>query len=186
MDNNDPTVKYHRPSEAAQQRAEAAGLDLGELKRTDPQQYKMLNAQRLLTTTPALVGIASDVFTAAFRHYDLYRLEDKDATVLLCFPPLNEREQERFDDALARLVALPAYQKQYTYYRIVNDTQGEHRELNVPVFPKVWRGEKGMVGPFATEAAAESWGELMLKRQPELAFDTVPNTGAWFCDVFSS
>ena len=182
----EPNLEHHQPSKAAQQRAEAAGLDLGALKQTDPQQYKMLNAQRLLKTTSELVGIASDVFTAAFRHYDLFRLEIEDATVLLCFPPLNDQEQARFDDALARLVALPAYGKQHAYYRIVNDTQGEHRELSVPVAPKTWRGEKGLVGPFETEAAAESWGELTLKRQPDLAFDAVYNAGAWFCDVFSS
>lgn len=185
MDSQDPAVKHHQPGELARQRAKAAGLDLEELKRTDPQQYKMLNAQRLLSTTPALVNIASDVFTAAFRHYDLFQFEDGTA-VLLCFPPLNKQELARFGDALARLVALPAYQKQYAYYRVVNDTQGERRELDVPIAPQAWRGEKKLVGPFETEAAADSWGELTLKRQPDLAFDSVYQAGAWFCDVFSS
>ena len=185
-DQPDTTLEHHQPDELAQQRAKAAGLDLEQLKQSDPQQYKMLNAQRLLETTPDLITIASDVFTAAFRHYDLFQFEEGGTAVLLCFPPLTEQELARFDDALARLVALPAYEKQHAYYRIVNDTQGEHRELNVPVAPKAWHGEKGLVGPFETEAAAESWGELTLKRQPDLAFDAVYQAGAWFCDVFSS
>ena len=185
-DQPDTTLKHHQPDELARRRAKAAGLDLEELKQSDPQQYKILNAQRLLETTPNLVGIAGDVFTAAFRHYDLFQFEEDDTAVLLCFPPLDEKELARFDDALARLVALPAYQKQHAYYRIVNDTQGERRELDVPIAPQAWRGEKKMVGPFETEAAAESWGELTLKRQPDLAFDTVYQADAWFCDVFSS
>ena len=105
----DRVLEHHTPSKAARQRAEAAGLDLIELKNSDPQHYKMLNAQTLLRVAPVLKEAASNVFFAAFRHYDLFELADGDLTTLLAFPPLTGAELKRFDDGLGRLAALPAF-----------------------------------------------------------------------------
>lgn len=167
-----------------QQRAEAAGLDLDALKRSDPQRYKMLNAQRLLRTQAPFVERVSDVFFAAFRHYELFQLLEGEYTVLLAFPALSEKELGRLDDALGRLVALPDHAP--AYYRVVNDKQGEQRELALPVLPGAWRGEGGVVvGPFAAQADAEAWGNAHVQAHA-LTHDAVPYAGAWYCDVFSS
>ena len=180
-------LEHHTPTEAARRRAAAAGLDLDDLKRSDPQRYKMLNASPLLQASPGLAAAASAVFFAAFRHYDLFELPSDGATTLLVFPPLTPAETKRFDDALGRLAALDVHAKNHVYYRVVSDRQGEHRQLALPVAPAAWSGEANrLVGPFATRAAAEAWGEAHIGGQGSLIHDTVPQAGAWFCDVFDA
>ncbi len=180
-------LEHHIPTEAARQRAEAAGLDFDDLKRSDPQRYKMLNAAPLLQVVPDLQTAASAVFFAAFRHYDLFEVPGDAATTLLVFPPLTPAETKRFDDALGRLAALEVHAKKHVYYRVVTDRQGEHRQLALPLSPAAWSGEANrLVGPFATQSEAEAWGEVRLRGQGSLIHDTVPQAGAWFCDVFDA
>lgn len=183
----DGVLEHHTPTAAARQRAEAAGIDLDKLRRSDPQRYKMLNAVVLLRVAPALREAASNVFFAAFRHYELFEAAEGDLTTLLAFPPLTAAELKRFDDALGRLAALNAYAEQYVYYRVVNDRQGEHRELALPLAPGAWTGEiNRLVGPFPSQAAAEAWGEAQVRGRENLVYDAVPQAGAWFCDVFAA
>lgn len=184
----DSALEHHVPAPAARKRAEAAGLDLMELKRSDPQRYKMLNAAVLLRVAPALSEAASNVFFAAFRHYDLFELpSDEGLMTLLTFPPLTAAETKRLDDALGRLAALPAFAELHAYYRVVSDRQGEHRELALPVEPAAWAGEVNrLVGPFNSQAAAEAWGEARVRGSGNLIYDAVPQAGAWFCDVFAA
>ncbi|CAN5743883.1 hypothetical protein BH24DEI2_BH24DEI2_29210 [soil metagenome] len=180
-------LEHHTPTEAARHRAAAAGLSLDDLKHSDPQRYKMLNAQPLLQVAPSLAAAASAVLFAAFRHYDLFELPGDDVTTLLVFPPLTPAETKRFDDALGRLAALDIHAQNYVYYRVVTDRQGEHRQLALPLAPAAWSGEANrLVGPFATQSAAEAWGEAHISGQGSLIHDTVPQAGAWFCDVFDA
>ena len=180
-------LEHHTPTEAARRRAEAAGLDLGDLKRNDPQRYKMLNAAPLLQVAPDLQAAASAVFFAAFRHYDLFEVPNDDTVTLLAFPPLTPAEAGRLDDALGRLAALEVHAKKHVYYRVVTDRQGEHRQLALPLSPDAWSGEANrLVGPFATQSEAEAWGEARVSGQGSLIHDTVPQGNAWFCDVFDA
>ena len=180
-------LEHYIPTEAARQRAAAAGLDLDDLKRSDPQRYKMLNAAPLLQVAPDLQPAASAVFFAAFRHYDLFEVPGDAATTLLVFPPLTPTETKRFDDALGRLAALDVHAENHVYYRVVTDRQGEHRQLALPLNPATWSGEANrLVGPFATRAEAEAWGEARVSGQGSLIHDTVFQGNAWFCDVFDA
>ena len=180
-------LEHHIPTGAARQRAEAAGLDLDDLKRSDPQRYKMLNAAPLLQVAPVLQAAASAVFFAAFRHYDLFEVPNDDTVTLLAFPPLTPAEAGRLDDALGRLAALDAHAENHVYYRVVTDRQGEHRQLALPLNPATWSGEANrLVGPFATQSEAEAWGEARVSGQGSLIHDTVFQGNAWFCDVFDA
>lgn len=180
----DDTLIHHQPSKAALARAKAAGLDLEDLKQSDPQQYKMLNAERLVIAHNRFIELISNVFFAAFRHHNLFQLPEDDRTVLLSFPNLTTAELKKFDDALGRLVALAQYERYNAYYRVVNDPQGEHRELNLPVAPPKWQGEGGvLVGPFETKSAAETWGDAHV--QDGLVYDALPHASKWYCDIFS-
>lgn len=182
----DDVLTHHQASEEARARAEAAGLDLNHLKSTDPQQYKMLTAQRLVVSDQRFVERISAVFFAAFRHYDLFQLTEGDKTVLLAFPELTSAELKKLDNALGRLVALAEYEGLNAYYRVINDPQGEHRELALPVAPSDWQGEAGvLVGPFASQSKAEAWGEAHVQDKDDLVYDALPHASSWYCDIFS-
>lgn len=175
-------LTHHQANEAARARAEAVGLDLDELKTRDPQQYKMLNAAKLIVADNLFIERVSAVFFAAFRHYELFQLVAETKTTLLCFPELTSAELKKFDDALGRLVALAEYEPLNAYYRVVNDPSGEHRELALPVAPPDWQGEPGvLVGPFESQDEAEAWGETHV----QLVYDEVPHASKWYCDIFS-
>ena len=182
----DDVLTHHQPSEAARARAEAAGLDLDNLKMNDPQQYKMINAQRLVKADNRFTERISAVLFAAFRHYDLFQVAEGEKTLLLVFPELTSAELKKFDDALGRLVALAEYESLNAYYRVINDPQGEHRELALPVAPLNWRGESGvLVGPFETQNEAEAWGDVHVKTEDGLVYDALPHASNWYCDIFS-
>lgn len=184
--NVDEFLRLHQPSERAKQRAKQAGLNLTELKETNPQHYKMLVAQNVLEVSKALEQSASNVIVAAFRHHEIFRLERGDEVTLLIFPELNAQEVERLETALARLAELPTLKAQYAYFRVITDKQGEHRQFALPLPPSQWTGQRNkLIGPFANQAAAEEWGNTNV-RPHHLVHDTVQHAGTWFCDVFSA
>ncbi len=183
----EPALQIHRPSERVKRLAKAAGLDLEALKESDPERYKMMNAEKVATVHDALLNLASDVFFAAFRHHDLYRLSaGPHQTALHAFPSLSAADLKKLDDAFARLAWLEPYRTQYAFYRVVRDRRGEARMLGLPTLPAGWRGQENvLVGPFADEAAAKAWGEAQSPGERGLVFDALSQGGAWFCDVFS-
>ena len=176
----DPLVQIHKPSVLALNKAKAEGVDLFSLKQTNPNEYKMRVAQEILVTQGLLADFASQVFFAAFPHYELFRLESLEQLNLLSFPELSSKDLKRWDDALGRLVLQTKFAKDYAYYRVVQDKQGEMRQLALPLNPQAYQGQLNvLVGPFATELEAHTWGEK------QFMFDTVAYLGVWFCDLFS-
>jgi hypothetical protein len=180
-------LSYHQASEKARQKASAAGIDLNALKDTNPEQYKMLNAERLLEVEESLLELASSIFFALFPRHDLFKLPGR-LTRLLAFPPLSESELARFDKGLSQLVEHPRYQAKLAYFRIVSDAEGEHRQLALPLSPATWQGESNvLVGPFENQLKAESWAKRHLtsyNNDTTLIYDVVPLANSWVCDVF--
>ncbi len=180
----DEFLRLHQPSEAALRRAKQAGLELTELKETNPQHYKMLVAQNVLEVSVGLEQAASSVLVAAFRHHEIFRLEQGSEVVLLIFPELNSKELERLETGLAKLADLPTFRAQHVYFRVTTDKTGEHRQFALPLAASQWRGQTNhLVGPFTDQAQAEAWGNTQV-RPYNLIHDTVQQDGVWFCDVF--
>jgi hypothetical protein len=184
-------LSHHQASEKVRKKANAAGIDLVALKETDPAQYKMLNAERLLEVEDSLLELASGVFFALFPRHDLFSLPGRLAR-LLAFPPLSASELARFDKGLAQLLEHPSYQARLAYFRMVSDAEGEHRQLALPLSPASWQGESNvLVGPFANQLEAESWAKMQVKPQATddkngttLIYDAVPLASSWVCDIF--
>jgi hypothetical protein len=182
----DEFLRLHKPSQEALQRAEQAKLDLTQLKETDPTRYKMLTAQRVLEVSPGLEQLAISTLSAAFRHYEVFRLEQPDTITLLIFPELSDKEQEKLAKALSQFIEAPTYKTKHAYFRVVTDKTGEHRQLAFPIEPTAWQGQiNTLVGPFANQVEAEAWGDTSV-RSKNLIHDTVNYAGSWFCDVFSA
>jgi hypothetical protein len=179
-------LRIHQPSEVVRARAKAGGIDLETLKFEDPQRYKMLNAQRIIKTVAPFIEDVCAVYWAAFPRYELFRLERPPIITLLSFPELTKAELRRWDDALGRMIALPHYQSQGAFYRVVNTLQGELRQLAVPLSPENWQGEGDvLIGPFASETIASHWAEENLG-ETSYAHDVFQQAGQWFCDVFTA
>jgi hypothetical protein len=182
----DEFLRLHQPSNLALQRAKHAGINLAELKETNPQHYKILVAQNILEVSATLEQAASSVIVAAFRHHEVFRLERGEDVTLLIFPDLNAKETERLETALAKLAGLPHFEAQHVYFRVIADKNGEHRQLALPLPASQWAGQQSkLIGPFANQLEAEAWGEQNV-RLHNLIHDTVQHAGIWFCDVFSA
>ena len=191
-------MKDYEPTQEVRRKAEAAGIDLDTLKRSDPTTYAMLNAQRIVRVSPQLKEVAGQALFAAFPEHQVFDMQGStvqgnngqgnngqgsNALSLLIFPPLGHAEMERLDDALAAVAAQAA--NTHAFYRVVSDTAGEHREFALPVAPNDWQGQAGvMVGPFASEAAAKAWSETHVGASSALVSDVLPHQDAWFCDLF--
>ena len=177
-------VRDHEPSRLARSRARAAGLDLDTLRRTSPEQYRMLNAEEVARVAPELVDAAATLVHDAWPERQLFRIPAQGGETLLAFPPLDDEAFARFDDAAADLVAQPSFDEAHAFFRTVRDMRGTHRELLLPVAPEAWAGEPALVGPFASQEAAEAWPAGRIP--PQLMADPLPYRGRWFCDVFRS
>jgi hypothetical protein len=159
-------------------------MELEELRRSAPERYRMLNAEEVVRVAPELVEAAAAIVDAAWPERQLYRVPVPGGERLLAFPPLSTSELARFDDEAAELVARPSFSEAYAFFRTVDDLRGTHRELLLPTAPDAWAGEPALVGPFASQQAAEAWPA---GRVPEhLMADPVPYRDRWFCDVFRS
>ena len=182
MDSDPHDLIDHRPSASARERAGRAGLDLEELKRSAPDQYRMLNAEEIARVSPELADAAAAMVWDAFPEREIYRVPSGSQERLLAFPPLDDEAFARFDDAAADLVARPEYEEALAFFRTVRDLRGTRRELMLPVPPDAWAGDACLVGPFPSEDAAKAWPAGRLP--PALLADPVPYRGRWFCDVF--
>jgi hypothetical protein len=181
----DEFLRLHQPSDKVRQRAERAGLDLNDLKATNPQHYKMLVAQHVLEVSTELEDVASSVIVATLRHHDVFRLEQSHHVTLLMFPELSDKELRKLDGALAQLAESTALKAKDTYFRVVTDKTGEHRQFALPISGEAWQGQLNiLVGPFNNQALAQTWGEANV-RPKQFIYDTLNHAGRWFCDVFS-
>lgn len=180
----DLDIANHQASDAVKKRAAEAGIDLAALKRENPQQYAMLNAQRLVKVPLPIISNVGATILEDFPARQLFELPAPgNEAVLMAFPPLDRGELEQLDNTLAQLAAREDFAEHYAYYRVVTDQQGERRELGVALAPDAWQGETGvMVGPFASEEEAMRWGQD--KVTSAAVMDAVLYGGNWFCDVF--
>jgi hypothetical protein len=182
----DEFLRLHKPSGTAKKRAEAAHISLTELKETDPTRYKMMVAQSVLEVSPELEQPASNIFFAAFKHHEVFRLEQPTTITLLVFPELLAKDLARLDKALGNLAELPKLKERYAYFRTVTDKTGEHRQLAFPISPVQWTGQTNLlIGPFANQSEAQTWGNETVRPQ-NLIHDTLNHAGVWLCDVFLS
>ncbi len=177
-------VRAHSPGDAVRRQAEAAGMDLEDLKAEEPLTYAAINAVALVRTDARLAPQVGAVVARLGPHHQLFtvplKLEQTD-TELRVFPPLLKRELTAFDDALGALVGAQAGG---LFYRTVGDAAGERRELAWPVLPDAWQAGTALVGPFPNEAGATAWGHAHVDPREGFVFDTLPYAGAWLCDVF--
>lgn len=156
-------------------------MDLAELKRSDPQKYKMLNAEEVVRVDGELVGPVAQTLAIVFPEADIFRIDLGSTARYRVFPEPSERELERIEDAAARLVT--ATSVPHAMFRVVNDLRGERREVLVPVLPAGWRGDARVVGPFESERAAQKWSDRHV--QGPLVADAFSQGGSWFVDVFA-
>lgn len=181
-------LEAYEPDEALRRRAEAAGVDLGGLKREDPTAYMAACAAPLVRTDARLVEAVWGVVGRILPEHQLFRLPlvtPQTDTELRVFPPPTRGERRALDDALGTLVDQPPLGEQRVFYRVVEERGGSRRELAWPLPPSAYRaGTLGLVGPFEDEAAAGAWGEAHADPRSGVVFDTLPYGGAWFCDLF--
>ncbi len=177
----------HRPSDRVRRLAQEHGVDLEALRRDDPEQYMMINAEPLLWLSPELLSVAADAIGRVLPEHRLFTApgSSADELRLLIFPHPSEDVLRRLDAALARAVAERALAERYAYYREVRDRRGTRRELQLPQAPTADLWAETMVGPFDDEAAAQAWAELTIAGRAGMTFDVVPYGGSWFVDVFS-
>ena len=153
------------------------------LRSAEPLTYAAINAVALVRTDARLLPQVS----AAVSRLGPYQLFNVPLTVqqtdteLRVFPPLSKDKLAALDDVLGALSDVRAGR---IFYRAVSDSAGERRELAWPVVPEAWQAGPALVGPFAAEADADTWGREHTDPRSGFVFDTLPYAGAWFCDVF--
>ena len=171
----------HTPSPEAERRADEAGVDLGELKRTDPERYRMFNAEEVLRADGELAAPAAQTLAVLFPDHDIFRIDAGPTARFRVFPPPAEGDLERVEDAAARLVT--AASVPHAMFRVVEDARGVRREIVVPMPPEAWKAGERVVGPFDSEAAAQAWADERVTAP--LVGDAFSQESSWFVDVFS-
>lgn len=141
-----------------------------------------LPAVELLRVDPRLEDLAASLFWATFPHRRLGKAPaDRDGRVpLLIDAPLEAQEHQRWRGALDAL--LRDRVASGAFVREVHDRDGRREELALPVAAEAYEGGAWLVGPFATEAAADAWAERRLARP--WVHDVVAHAHAHFADVF--
>jgi len=149
---------------------------------TAPPSDAGLPAIELLRVDPRLEDLAASLFWATFPHRRLGKAAaDRDGRVpLLVDAPLDGREDERWRSALDALLQDRAASG--AFRREVRDRDGRREELALPVAPEAYAGGAWLVGPFATEAAADAWAARRLERP--WVHDVIAHANAHFADVF--
>ncbi len=177
-------VQTHRPSERVRARAEATGVDLDELRQSDPLTYGAINAVPLVRTDARLapqVNVALAQITPYAQLFTVPLTSPQTDTELRVFPPLQKLELAAFDDKLGAFVGT---QPDGLFYRTVGDRSGERREFAWPLLPATWQAGAAFVGPFADQGEANAWGQAHVDPRSGFVSDTLPYAGAWYCDVF--
>lgn len=177
-------VRTHTPSERVRAQAEATGVDLAELRRSDPLTYATINAISLVRTDARLAPQVNAVLAQVVPQAQLFAVPLTDPqtdTELRVFPPLQKRDLAALDDALGALVGT---QPGGLFYRTVGDSSGERREFAWPLLPAAWQAGAALVGPFADQGETNAWGQAHVDPRSGFVFDTLPYAGAWYCDVF--
>lgn len=136
----------------------------------------------LLRVDPRLEDLAASLFWATFPQRRLGKAPaDRDGRVpLLIDAPLGAREGDRWRGALDALLRERAASG--AFVREVRDRDGRREELALPVEPDAYPGGAWLVGPFATEGAADAWAARALARP--WVHDVVAHAGAHYADVF--
>lgn len=136
----------------------------------------------LLRVDPRLEQLAASLFWATFPARRLGKAPaDRDGRVpFLVDAPLDARADERWRHALAALLRDRA--DSGAFVREVRDRDGRREELALPVGPDAYAGGAWLVGPFASDAAADAWAAHRLERP--WVHDVVAHGGARFADVF--
>lgn len=136
----------------------------------------------LVRVDPRLEELAASLFWATFPRRRLGKAPaDRDGRVpLLMDAPLDAREGERWRAALDALLRDRAASG--AFLREVRDRDGRREELALPVAPEAYAGGAWLVGPFATETAADAWASGRLARP--WVHDVVAHAGGHFADVF--
>lgn len=136
----------------------------------------------LLRVDPRLEALAASLFWATLPDRRLGKAPaDRDGRVpFLLDAPLAPREADRWRGALDALLRDRAGAG--AFLREVRDRDGRREELALPVAPEAYGGGAWLVGPFATEAAADAWAAQRLARP--WVHDVVAHAGAHFADVF--
>lgn len=176
-------LTHHQPSDEVRRRARAAGLELDRLRSEDPDTYRMLCSTSVLRVGGALRQLVEAPLHAALPDQRLFEAEAGERVTVLAFPGPTRAQLERLDDLLA-LAVEDEVKRRHAYYRVVQDTAGVHRELDLPTPPESWSGEETMVGPFRDEAQANAWAEKKVDARSGATFDVIQYAGGWFCDVF--
>ena len=177
-------VRTHRPSERVRAQAEATGVDLGELRRSDPLTYATINAVPLVRTDARLAPQVNTALAQIAPHAQLFAVPLTDPqtdTELRVFPPLQKRDLAALDDALGAFVGT---QPGGLFYRTVNERSGERREFAWPLLPATWQAGAALVGPFADQREANAWGGAHVDPRSGFVFDTLSYAGAWYGDIF--
>ena len=136
----------------------------------------------LLRVDPRLEDLAASLFWATFPQRRLGKAPaDRDGRVpLLIDTALGARDDERWRAALDALLRDRAASG--AFVREVRDRQGRREELALPLAPEAYAGGAWLVGPFATEGAADTWAARALERP--WVHDVVAHAGAHYADVF--
>lgn len=179
-------INTHIPTESALKRAAQAGLDIEQLRKDEPTQYAILNAQKCVDVDNLFKNAVANVLHQNFIDHQFFDLPiSQTRTRLLHFPTLNKDDLKFLEVLLYELSNSPALKARHAFFRVVNDQKGEHREFALPIAVEAWQEEFDvMVGPFADQDSAEDWGKQTIGPAQNAAYDTIPMNGLWFCDVF--
>ncbi len=171
-------IADHSPSEEVLKRARGEGIDLEELRSTDPQKYRIINSVPLAVVDVEYLEQIAEELHKAFPETEIFQIPGKYPKVvrLFSFPLV---DVAKLDSVLASI----AGQHGDLFFRIIQDVRGERRELQRAIDPSEWQGIEGLVGPFSEEHAAEEWGSKS-SQSTGLESDVFQLRGTWFCEVF--
>ena len=168
----------HSPSKVVLRRAEAEGIDLDELRKDDPQKYRILNSTPVADIATDVLEQVAEQLHNVFPDIQIFQIPDNSSEVtrLFSFPVA---DAAKLDGVLASFAAKHGD----LFFRVIQDVRGERRELQRALEPAGWQGIEGLVGPFLEQPSAEEWGA---KYPGNAGFesDVFQLKGFWFCDVF--
>jgi len=180
----------HKAKQKSIDYAKSKNLSIEELKTQDPQTYKILNAQEILEVDKDLEAYAAGIFEILFKDRELFRIDNSENNGLnrfLVFPELSKEDLKKYWDKLNILLEQKPLIAKDIYYRVLNDKNGEHHQLALPINSSDWHGQENLlIGPFKSKKAAESWAKAALENHENLDFDVINYNKKYFLDIFSN